>query len=424
MGDSRSRFADGVGLTLVIAGREFNARTRTRVFAITTALAIIGIAGYIVLQASVFGKTTSLNVGFVGAAQQLSAPMKAAMDRIDITVTTHAVATLADGKAQVRSGALDALVSGPPTATTLTVQTSADGSLQTVLTDLAREEVLNDLLGRQGISAAAIDRALAATSVEVTPLTPQLSAESIQELVIGILVSGTLYVSLVVYGQFVAAGVIEEKSNRIVELLLTTVRPWQLMVGKIMGIGMVAFLQIAAVAVVALAAAGATKLVSIPTLGVDVLVGGLLWLILGFLMYALVFAAAGSMVSRQEDVSGVTMPVILLLVAAWIVTLTVVAPSPRSTATMVLSLIPPTAPMVMPLRIAVGDVPLWQVALSVLLTVATIYLLAAIAGRIYRNSVLRVGGRVRLGEALGLAGAGTPYVAPRPEDPAEREHLM
>ncbi len=424
MRDVRARVAGAAGLTLVIAGREFNARTRTRVFVITTALAVIGIAGYIVLQASVFGKSTSLQVGFVGEAQQLSAPVKAEMAHLDITVTTHAVATLAHGQAEVRSGALDALVSGPPAATTLTVQTSANGTLQTVLTDFAREEVLNDLLARQGVAAADIDRALAATSVEVHTLTPPLSAESIQEIVIGLLVSGTLYVGLVVYGQFVAAGVIEEKSNRIVELLLTTVRPWQLMVGKITGIGMVALLQIAAVAAVALVVAAATNLVSISTLGVDVVLGGLLWLILGFLMYALVFAAAGSMVSRQEDVSGVTMPVILVLVAAWIITLTVVAPSPTSTATTVLSLIPPMAPMVMPVRIAVGDVPLWQVVLSVVFALATIWLLAAVAGRIYRNSVLHVGGRVRLGEALGLPGSGTPGSAAASGPHAPPEQFM
>ena len=121
---------------------------------------------------------------------------------------------------------------------------------------------------------------------------------------------------------------IEEKSNRIVEILLATVRPWQLMLGKITGIGLVALVQVVIVAGVALVLASATKLVSIPTLGVDVVISGVVWFVLGYLMYALLFAAAGSMVSRQEDVSAVALPVILVLVSAWIIALSVAAPDP------------------------------------------------------------------------------------------------
>ncbi len=207
---------------------------------------------------------------------------------------------------------------------------------------------------------------------------------------------------MIVYGQLVAAGVIEEKSNRIVEILLATVRPWQLMMGKIIGIGLVALVQVVLVAGVALVLASATKLVSIPTLGVDVVISGVVWFVLGYLVYALLFAAAGSMVSRQEDVSSVAMPVILVLVAAWIIALTVAAPDPGSTATTVFSFIPVFSPVIMPVRIAAGVAPFWQVAISVVLTIGTIYGFAALAGRIYRNSVLHVGGRVKLGEALGL----------------------
>jgi ABC-2 type transport system permease protein len=119
-------------------------------------------------------------------------------------------------------------------------------------------------------------------------------------------------------------------------------------------------------------------------------------------MYALLFAAAGSMVSRQEDVSSVAMPVIFVLVAAWIIALTVAAPDPGSTATTVLSFVPLFSPVIMPIRIAAGVVPLWEVAISVVLVIGTIYVLAAMAGRIYRNSVLHIGGRVKLRDALGL----------------------
>jgi ABC-2 type transport system permease protein len=396
-------------LIRVIAAREFTARIRTRVFAITTVLTVIAVAGYILLQALVLNKSTpSLEVGFVGSAQSISAPARAEAAAYGETITVHPYASEAAGKADVQSGTLDALVSGSGAGTIVTVQSSVDGILQTVLNDTARGQVLDQYLMQHKLPPGDVNGQLN-FSVSVSALSP-VNAARVEQIVIGLLVAGTLYVTLIIYGQLVAAGVIEEKSNRIVEILLATVRPWQLMLGKITGIGLVALVQVVLVAGVALVLASATKLVSIPTLGVDVVISGVVWFVLGYLMYALLFAAAGSMVSRQEDVSAVALPVILVLVSAWIIALSVAAPDPGSPATAVLSFIPLYSPVIMPVRIAAGVVPFWQVAISVVLVIGTIYVLAALAGRIYRNSVLRVGGRVKWSEALGLAPSGKPVV--------------
>jgi ABC-2 type transport system permease protein len=393
----------------VIAAREFMARIRTRSFGITTVLTVVAIGAYILLQAYVFNKsTTSLDVGFVGAAQSISAPVRAEAAGLGVRITVHPYASAAAGKADVQSGTLDGLVSGSGASTSVTVQSTVDPAMQTVLNDVAREQVLTEYLTQHSLPASDVENQLA-FSVSVNALSP-INAARVQQIVIGLLVAGVLYVSLVIYGQLVAAGVIEEKSNRIVEILLTAVRPWQLMLGKITGIGLVALVQIVIVAGVALVLGSATKLVSIPTLGVDVVISGIVWFVLGYLMYALLFAGAGSMVSRQEDVASVSMPVILVVVAAWIIALSVAAPDPGSTATTIFSLIPLFSPVIMPVRIAAGVVPFWQVLASVIIVIATIYLLAAIVGRIYRNSVLRVGGRVKLSDALGLAPSGKPVV--------------
>jgi ABC-2 type transport system permease protein len=391
------------GLIRVIAMREFMARIRTRVFVITTVLTIAGIAGYILLQAYVFNKSTtsSLDVGFVGAAQSIAAPVRAEAANYGETIIIHSYTSVAAGKADVQSGTLDALVSGSGAGTTVVVQSAVDPTLRTVLNDQARQQVLTQYLTQHGLPPSGVEDQLN-FSVGVSELSP-VNAARIEQIVIGLLVAGTLYVTLVIYGQLVAAGVIEEKSNRIVEILLATVRPWQLMLGKIIGIGLIALVQVVLVAGVALVLAASTKLVSIPTLSVDVVISGVVWFVLGYLIYALLFAAAGSMVSRQEDVSSVALPVILVLVAAWILALTVAAPDPGSVGTTVLSFIPLFSPVIMPVRIAAGVAPFWQVAISVVLVIGTIFLLAAIAGRIYRNSVLRVGGRVKFSDALGLA---------------------
>ncbi|MFI5285876.1 MAG: ABC transporter permease [Candidatus Dormibacteria bacterium] len=397
-------------LIRVIAAREFMARIRTRVFAIATVLTVIAIGGYILLQAYVFNKspTTSLEVGFVGSAQSISAPVRAEAAALGETITVHPYASLAAGNADVESGTLDALVSGSGAGTTVTVQSAVDPTLQTALNDQARQQVLTEYLTQHDLPPSDVLGQLA-FSVSVNKVSLVNAAQE-EQIVIGLFVAGTLYITLIMYGQFVAQGVIEEKSNRIVEILLATVRPWQLMLGKITGIGLVALVQVVIVAGVALVLASATKLVSIPTLSVDVVISGVVWFVLGYLMYALLFAAAGSMVSRQEDMTIVALPVILVLVAGWILTLTVAAPDPGSTATTVFSFIPLFSPVIMPVRIATGVAPLWQVAISVVLVIATIYILAALAGRIYRNSVMRMGGRVKLSDALGLAPSGKPVV--------------
>jgi ABC-2 type transport system permease protein len=388
-------------LIRVIAMREFMSRIRTRVFAITTVLTIVGIGAYILLQAYVFNKSaTSLEVGFVGSAQSISAPVRAEAAAAGETINVHPYASLAAGTADLQSGTLDALVSGSGASTVMAVQSTVDPTLETALNDQTRQQVLTQYLTQHNLPPSDVLGQLN-FSVAIDELSP-VNAARIQQIVIGLLVAGVLYVTMVIYGQLVAAGVIEEKSNRIVEILLATVRPWQLMLGKIIGIGLIALLQVVLVAGTALVLASATKLVSIPTLGVDVVISGIVWFVLGYLMYALLYAAVGSMVSRQEDVASVAMPVTLLLVAGWILALTVAAPSPTAVGTTVLSFIPVFSPVLMPVRIAAGVAPFWQVVISVVLVLGTIVLFAALAGRIYRNSVLRLGGRVKFSDALGL----------------------
>src|SRR5580700_8981471 len=394
-------------LIRVIAEREFLTRVRSRVFAITTVLTVAAIAGYILLQAYVFNKSaTSLEVGFVGSAQSISAPVRAEAAAAGETINVHPYASLAAGTADLQSGTLDALVSGSGASTVMAVQSAVDPTLETALNDQTRQQVLTTYLTQHNLPPSDVLSQLN-FSVRVTELSP-VNAVRIEQIVIGLLVAGTLYVTMIIYGQLVAAGVIEEKSNRIVEILLATVRPWQLMLGKITGIGLVALVQVVLVAGVALVLASATKLVSIPTLSVDVVISGMVWFVLGYLMYSLLFAAAGSMVSRQEEVSSVALPVIGVLVAAWILAITVAAPDPGGTGTTVLSFIPMLSPVIMPVRIAAGVAPFWEVAISVVLVIATIAGLAALAGRIYRNSVLRVGGRVKWSDALGIAPSGKP----------------
>jgi len=196
----------------------------------------------------------------------------------------------------------------------------------------------------------------------------------------------------------VAAGVVEEKANRIIEILLGTVRPRQLLLGKVLGIGLVGFLQLALLGATALVAVGRTHVINLPNVGVTAIAGGLMWFVLGFFLYALVYAAAGSLVSRQEDLASVTSPLTMLVVGTYLAFFWVEA-NPTNPIGIALSIIPPLAPILMPARMATGDAQAWQVILAVILTIGEIALLNALAARIYANSVLRIGTRVKLSQA-------------------------
>jgi ABC-2 type transport system permease protein len=221
-----------------------------------------------------------------------------------------------------------------------------------------------------------------------------------QRLAVALLIIALLYVSLVLYGTMVAQGVIEEKSSRVVEILLATVRPWQLLTGKVLGLGLVGLIQLAVIGVAGLVLASATGVLSISGVAISSVLWGLLWYLLGYFLYATVFAAVGSLVSRQEDAQSVLTPITLVLVVAFVLGFGVLAQDATSTASTVLSLVPPFSPILMPGKIALGAAPAWQIATAIALTLAAIALLTRLGGRIYQNAVLHMGTRVRLRDAL------------------------
>jgi ABC-2 type transport system permease protein len=126
----------------------------------------------------------------------------------------------------------------------------------------------------------------------------------------------------------------------------------------------------------------------------------IVWYLLGFVMYSLVFAALGALVSRQEDVGGVITPALMFVIVGYVIGISVLPSEPDSTLAEVLSVIPVFAPTLMPMRLAMGGVPVWEAVVSVGLVIALIPLLVWLAGRIYANAVMRSGAKVKLRDAL------------------------
>jgi ABC-2 type transport system permease protein len=384
-------------MVFLIARREFLTRVRSRFYLIGTVVLAVVLAGFIVLQANVLSKSsTTLTVGFAGASQSLAKPL-AASSGGGVTIHTQLVQSVSSGEDQVRSGDLDALVSGDPSSPTVEYKDQLDSTLATNLTGLVQDIVFRQALATSGVDPAVIEAKVAAAGIHQVALDPNAALQS-QRMVIGIFVAALLYVALAGYGSFVATGIVQEKANRIVEILLATVRPRQLLFGKVVGIGLVGLVQLVLLGAVALVAVNETHAISVPAVGVTAVLGGLLWFVLGFVFYALIYAAAGSMVSRQEDVAAVTAPIGILIIGSYFVFFWVEA-NPTNPIGIALSLVPPFAPVLMSARMATGDAQVWQVLVAVVLMLAAIVGMNALAARIFSNSVLRIGSRVRLAEA-------------------------
>ncbi len=235
--------------------------------------------------------------------------------------------------------------------------------------------------------------------MSTTILDPTARATEVGQTV-GTLTAILLFLSVSMFGGFVLTGVVEEKTSAVVEVLLAHVRAYQLLAGKVLGIGTVALIQLIgaiAAGLVALALAGTTipaaVWVAVPTT--------VLWFVAGFALYSTLFALAGSFVSRQEDAQAAAAPISFCFTAGYLVVFTA-GTDPTGAAATVLSLLPPFSPLLMPLRIGTGAATWWQVAIAAVLLVATAYGVLRAAGAIYARTLLHRGARISWREALRL----------------------
>jgi ABC-2 type transport system permease protein len=384
---------------LLVAKREFVTQTRSRSFVIglVVTLVIFGIYGLVLRF--IGDQSSSDTVGVTPDSTALAAVLQQATSAADRTLTIVEVDRAA-GEQQVRDDDLDALLTGAPGSYQLIGRDAVGPELQGLVEGVIRQRTLGDAL-----TSAGQDPVLVAQrgTVAVTTLEP-VDPERGQRLGLAIVTSVLLFMSLIGYGTAVAQGVVEEKSSRVVELLLATIRPIHLLTGKVLGLGAVGLAQLVTLGAVGLAGATASGLLTAPSAAASALVAAVIWYLLGFFLYASVYAAAGSMVSRQEELQSLVTPIMFPLFLPFLFAVSVLPGDPRNTVGTVLSFVPFFAPTLMPARAALGVAPWWQVGIAIVLTLATIVGVVQVAARIYRNSVLRTGARVTWSEALRGAG--------------------
>ncbi|MDX1396408.1 MAG: ABC transporter permease [Gemmatimonadota bacterium] len=278
--------------------------------------------------------------------------------------------------------------------------------------DALRRALLRARLAESGVEEVNAERLLAYPSMRTVTVSASGEARS-QEMfqAISLLIAFFFYMILLIYGQMIIRSVIEEKASDIVEVMVSSLRPWELMLGKIVGVGAVGLAQIGVWALVltvagifglsAGAAALAAQGIPLPAFSIPwgTLSLVLLLLVLGYLLYAGMFAAAGATISNETDAQQVAFPVTMLIIVPFIAVQGIIT-SPNAPWAVVMSIIPFFSPLVMPPRLFLTSVPIWQVAASILVLVGCVLGAAWVAGRIYRVGILMKGQRANLPEVI------------------------
>jgi len=349
----------------IVAEREISTKLRSKAFLISTGVLLL-----LMLGAIVFGGIISQTGGFGGKTSvAVVAETAAKVDAQVFDVTS--VADRAAAERAVRGGDVDAAV-------------VPGGDTEVGLTVLAADEPPMGLV--QALSAS--------PSIE---LLDPVSQNPLIAYFIAIAFGIVFMMSAITFGATIAQSVVEEKQTRIVEILLASISARTLMAGKILGNSILALGQIVAIAALASVGMLAT--------GQDLLLGelgsSLIWFAilfaLGFVLLASLYAALASLVSRQEDVASATSPVMWLIMIPYIAII-MFHTNPEALA--IMSYIPFSAPVGMPMRLFLGTAEWWEPYLSALVLLVSIAIVIRIGARIYERSILRTGQRVKLGEAL------------------------
>ena len=410
----------------IVFKSEFGRRVRSKGFILTTLLAPIVMLGLIVIPPIVGYISSKSTVRAIAVVDEtgILGPRLASLDdsRFDFVPASAPLDSL---RAAVQEGKYEGylvlparLMAGEGSASYY----STEGGGLTLEANL--ENVLDGTidewrLAEQNASPEVLEIIRTGTAVRLLQITEEgeEADATAASSVIGMIMGFVIYGAMFIYGAYVMHGVMEEKQTRVLEVVVSSVRPFELLMGKILGIGAMGLVQMAAWAVLLIglslsaggivslfldpadfnlpAGAGQEELLAaadftVPQVSPSVFVWFLLFFLGGYLLYSSIFAAVGAAVEQQQDAQGLMLPVSLLIVIP-ILFISVLVESPNSYLSIALSVIPFFSPILMVVRVAVTSVPFWQVALSFLLLCLTFIGSVWVSGRIYRVGILMYG---------------------------------
>ena len=372
--------------------RELLERVKSKAFLFSTAFIMLLVAGAVLVPALLNDDSpaTLEVVTSVELPSEIATQFELATDG-DPALQIVREASDTEVRAAVEGGNADAGVIGGPEV--IVASGDPGGSVQLLATVIGFQQAASGL-AELGLTLEDIAPLLAAE----IPISALEEGNDPEDEVLGFFGVIILYVTILSYGQWVVLGVIEEKTSRVVEVVLGAVRPRHLLAGKVAGIGLLGVGQVLHIGAIALgAAAVAGDSVPIPDAAPTAFFAVLLWYIVGFAIYGVMFAAAGALASRQEEAGNATMPFTILLTVGYLISFSAV--EEPNIVVRILSFLPPFAPITMQLRMVNGDAAMWEVAVALLLAATMIYFVIRLGERFYRGAILGDGRRLRWREA-------------------------
>jgi ABC-2 type transport system permease protein len=395
---------------MVIARREFAERVRSKMFVVGTLLGPIGIVALVVLPALLMSNPAGTRVEIVDRSGALAQALfdgladKKWRPAIIAPETSEAVEM-----ARIRDREINGFLVVPEHALDgdRIVYRGDNGSNQiadATLREVVRKAVQFERGKRRGVAPDKLTDIIQPVAFE--PQQTNGKTESVTGdvlFLVGYALAYVLFLVITVYAVAVMRSVVQEKTSRVMELMVATVKPRSLMTGKILGVGGAGLLQTAVWLTMAaltiahrdqlLGAFGvATSKVSLPALSIDIVAIALAYFVLGYFFYASLYAAVGAMVSTEQDTQQVQLPVTLLLIAG-LISVTSVSGDPRGVTAEIMTTIPFWSALLMPMRYLLGGATAVDVAISLAVLLLSTVLVARAAAKIYRVGVLMYGKR-------------------------------
>jgi ABC-2 type transport system permease protein len=377
--------------TWIVALREIRERGGSRSYRISTVLALLLVVAIILLP-SVIGKSKTYHVGVTGS---LPAGIEAAVitqaKAADRQLEVRSYGTVAEGESAVRDKKVDVLLVD---GSRLEWRSKVDSTLTAAIANAVQAVHVREQADRLRISADQLAQLLVPVTLTSRTIGVAHTADPDTNTVAFIAV-GALYLAVSFYAGFVLTGVVQEKANRVAEVLLARMPAREVLAGKVLGIGAVGLAQFALLGLAAGVTVQVMNHADAPSIPADVLALTIVWFILGYLFYSVAYAALGATTSRIEDAQSAIAPVTVLMLLSYLGVI-YAEENPDAALTVLLSYFPPTAPIVMTYRVGVHAAATWQIGTAALFMVLVTWALIRVAGRVYSGALLRYGSRVPL----------------------------
>jgi ABC-2 type transport system permease protein len=388
----------------LVAAREMRERFRGRIFRVGTLFILAVVAAAIVIPTLNKEKSQPQRVGLVGTfSAQLRESVVSTAKSVGVTVDFVLETGAQQARSDLRSGRVSlAILDGRELVVNQPIRPTDSSAAAQIVFALAVNLGELEALQAAHLTPAQARELANARALPVKSLQPGTTRGTTNTTsLIGIIL---IFVMLSQYNTWILVGVMEEKSSRVIEVLLAAVRPIRLLTGKVLGIGLVALAQASVIVIFALLLAKSVGSDLLHGTAPMVLLSTLVWLILGYAFYCWVYAAGGSLVERQDQVQSLALPLSLPIIFGYVMALTAAASGNASPFFKVLAYLPPTAPFAMPVLVGLGEVAWWQFFISAAISVVCTVGVARLAAVIYRRAILRTGGRVKLRALLTRAG--------------------